>query len=281
MSFGQAIHDGKDPFGNPNAAADGTIDVTIDVTDMVIPAIPEQPTVNATQDGASFEGAAAGLTVTWPAIEPTDESPVDGYDVQYRVKDTTNTDPWLTTNVTVTGASATITGLAYSTTYEVQVRSKNVEGDSEWSPTGEGTIPSSLSVSFSSGSETVNEGSSATFTVTVSPAADRDLTIPVSASSSNAESNDYSVSGTPLSFVSGEMSKSFTILTTDDSDRDDETVNLAFGQLPAAVGVRHRRLPPQLTINDTTPRSAQRRRWRRKHPKLAFRVIRPSDVHRN
>ena len=56
-----SVHDGKDPFGNPNAAADGTIDVTIDVTDMVIPAIPEQPTVNATP------GAAAGLTVTWPA----------------------------------------------------------------------------------------------------------------------------------------------------------------------------------------------------------------------
>ena len=62
-----SVHDGNDPFGNPNAAADGTIDVTIDVTDMVIPAIPEQPTVNATP------GAAAGLTVTWTAIEPTDD----------------------------------------------------------------------------------------------------------------------------------------------------------------------------------------------------------------
>ena len=40
-----SVHDGNDPFGNPNAAADDTIDVTIDVTDMVIPAIPEQPTV--------------------------------------------------------------------------------------------------------------------------------------------------------------------------------------------------------------------------------------------
>ena len=28
------------------------------------------------------------LTVTWTAIEPTDASPVDGYDVQYRVEDT-------------------------------------------------------------------------------------------------------------------------------------------------------------------------------------------------
>ena len=173
-----SVHDGKDPFGNANEVVDATIVLTIEVTDMVIPAVPEQPTVNATR------GAAAGLTVTWTAIAAADESPVDGYDVQYRVKDTA---PWLTTNVTVTGASATITGLVYSTTYEVQVQARNSEGPSGWSPTGEGTIPARLDVTLSPGTLTVNEGSSATFTVTVSPAADRDLTISVSASSSNAQ----------------------------------------------------------------------------------------------
>ena len=109
-----SVRDSKDPFGNADTKADHTIAVTIDVTNMEVPAIPENPTVNATP------GAAAGLTVAWTAIEPTDASPVGGYDVQYRVKDTTNTDPWLTANVTVTGATATITGLEYSTTYEVQ-----------------------------------------------------------------------------------------------------------------------------------------------------------------
>ena len=38
-----SVHDGNDPFGNPNAAADDTIEVTIDVTNMEVPAIPEQP----------------------------------------------------------------------------------------------------------------------------------------------------------------------------------------------------------------------------------------------
>ena len=240
-----SVRDSKDPFGNADTTADHTIAVTIDVTNMEVPAIPEKPTVNATQ------GAAAGLTVAWTAIEPTDASPVDGYDVQYRVKDTTNTDPWLTANVTVTGATATITGLEYSTTYEVQVRSKNVEGVSGWSPTGEGTIPSSLSVSFSPGSQTVDEGSSATFTVTVSPTADRALSILVSATSSDAESGDYSVSGTPLAFASGDASKTFTVSTISDSDMDDEIVNLAFGQLPAAV-VAGTQATSQLTIEDTT-----------------------------
>ena len=175
-----SVRDSKDPFGNADTTADHTIAVTIDVTNMEVPAIPEKPTVNATQ------GAAAGLTVAWTAIEPTDASPVDGYDVQYRVKDTTNTDPWLTANVTVTGATATITGLEYSTTYEVQVRSKNVEGVSGWSPTGEGEIPSLLDVTLSPATRTVDEGSSATFTITVDPAADRTLSIPFSATSSVA-----------------------------------------------------------------------------------------------
>ena len=241
-----SVHDGKDPFGNANEVPDATIAVTINVTNMVIPAVPEEPTVNATR------GAAAGLTVASTAIASTDESPVDGYDVQYRVKDTTNTAPWLTTNVTVTGASATITGLVYSTTYEVQVQARNSEGPSGWSPTGEGTIPARLDVTLSPGTLTVNEGSSATFTVTVSPAADRALSIPVSASSSNAESDDYSVSGTPLTFASGDTTKTFTVSTTNDSDRNDETVNLAFGQLPAAVATATQSTA-QLTINDTTP----------------------------
>ena len=103
-----SVHDGKDPFGNANEVADATLDVTINVTDMVIPAVPEEPTVNATR------GSAAGLTVAWTAIAATGESPVAGYDVQYRVKDADPPVDW--TEVAVTTNRATITGLEYSTT---------------------------------------------------------------------------------------------------------------------------------------------------------------------
>ena len=243
-----SVHDSKDPFGNANTVADDTIEVTITVTNMDTPAVPDLPTVAATP------GAAAGLTVSWTAIEATTLAPVDGYDVQYRVKDT---DPsaWNTANVTVSGASATITDLAYSTTYEVQVQAKNAEGVSGWSPTGEGSIPSSLSVSFSPASQTVTEGNSATFTVTVSPDADRELLIPISVTRGSAESGDYTVSGLTngnLTFADTENSKTFTISTRNDSDRSDETVSLGFGQLPAAVGPGTP-FTAQLTIDDTTP----------------------------
>ena len=252
-----SVHDGKGPLGNANTAVDATIDVTINVGNLDIPDAPAEPTVTPTP------GAAAGLTVSWTAVTATETAPVDGYDVQYRKKDATPPADWSSASVTVTGATATITGLEYSTTYEVEVRSKNSEGESDWSPTGEGTIPSSLSVSFSPGSQTVNEGSSATFTVTVDPAADRSLSIPISVTLGSAEASDYSVSGLTnetLTFADTESSKTFTISTTNDSDRNDETVNLAFGQLPTAVGTGTQSTAT-LTINDTTPapRSNSRR----------------------
>ena len=241
-----SVHDGRDPFGDANTAVDASIDVTINVGNIDIPDAPAEPTVTPTR------GAAADLTVSWTAVTATETAPVDGYDVQYRKKDATPPADWSSASVTVTGATATITGLEYSTTYEVEVRSKNSEGESDWSPTGEGNIPSRLDVTFSPASQSVNEGSSATITVTVSPAADRALSIPVRASSSNAESGDYSPTSTTVSFGSGDSTKTFSISTTNDSDRSDETVSLAFGTLPAAVGTGTQSTA-QVTINDTTP----------------------------
>ena len=100
--------------------------------------------------------------------------------MQYRVKDAVPLADWLTADITVSGTTATITGLAYSTTYEVQVQARNSEGPSGWSDTGEGSIPSELNVTFSSGTYSVTEGNTATITVNVSPAADRSLSIPIS-----------------------------------------------------------------------------------------------------
>ena len=123
----------------------------------------------------------------------------------------------------MTGAAATITGLGYSTTYEVEVRSKNSEGESDWSPTGEGTIPSSLSVSFSPGSQTVNEGSSATFTVTVPDSGAssnaESLSTPISVTRGSAEASELQRFwidewDTTLTFADTESSKTFTVSTT-------------------------------------------------------------------
>ena len=238
-----SVTDGLDDYSSADSAVDDTITVTINVTNIDIPAIPEQPAVTATT------GSAAGLTVSWTALTSTETAPVDGYDVQYREKDANPVDDW--SEVSVTTNSATITGLDYSKTYEVQVRSKNSEGESGWSNSGEGSTPQLLNVTFSSGTYRATEGSSVTITVNVSPTADRVLSIPISVTDGSAESDDYEVSGTPLTFAIGDSTKMFTISANNDSDRDDETVNLAFGTLPDAVegGTPE---TATLTIDDTT-----------------------------
>ena len=116
-----SVTDGMDDYSNADTAEDDNIEVTINVTNIDIPAVPGQPTVTAAN------GAAAKLNVNWTAVTATPSAPVDGYDVQYQVKGA-NPPAWSTVNVTVSGTTATIIGLAYSTTYEVQVQAKNSEG---------------------------------------------------------------------------------------------------------------------------------------------------------
>ena len=112
-----------------------------------------------------------------------------------------------------------------------------------------------LEVSFSEAAYTVNEGNSVTITVNVSPDADRSVEVPVSISSDDAESGDYSVSGLTggkLSFASGDGSASFTITTAEDSDREVETIDLSFGELPESVS-EGTQATAQVNIKDTTP----------------------------
>ena len=119
-----------------------------------------------------------------------------------------------------------------------------------------------LEVAFGEAAYFVNEGSSVTVTVNVSPDSDRSLEIPVSIIDGTAESDDYSVSGLAngkLSFASGDGSATFTISTVDDADRDDESVDLSFGTLPDDVS-EGTQATAQVSIEDTTPAPNNNRR---------------------
>ena len=107
-------------------------------------------------------------------------------------------------------------------------------------------------VSFSSSSYSVNEGSTRTVTVRLSPAAGVSVTIPVTVTRGSAESGDYTVSGLTngnLIFSSTATSRTFTIEAEEDTDCDDETVNLGFGTLPSTV-TRGSPSTSTLTIDD-------------------------------
>ena len=122
-----------------------TIAVTVDVLDeLEPPASPAQPRVT-TVDTMS-------VAVSWMPPANAGRPPIMSYDVQRRIKD--SGDSYLISNRNESGPTARIENLDPQTTYEVQVRAVNAEGEGAWSPPGNGatdlTTPEALFVSFTS-----------------------------------------------------------------------------------------------------------------------------------
>jgi len=110
-------------------------------------------------------------------------------------------------------------------------------------------------VSFSSSTYTVEEGSSVSVTVTLSAAPASAVTIPINHTpQGGASSADYSGVPTGVSFSTTETSKSFSFsATTDNTDETGESVKLTFGTLPSGVSAGST-TEATVTINDrTTP----------------------------
>ena len=111
------------------------------VTDAVEPPqAPAAPTVTA--------ASATSLTVTWSA--PDNDGPaITDYDYRHRTASPTGN--WTeVTGTTITTLSATITGLAEGTSYDVQVRATNDEGTGDWSDSGTESTDANAAPSFDS-----------------------------------------------------------------------------------------------------------------------------------
>ena len=128
-------------FGTPASAftltvraSDGTasadVTVTVGVTDVdEAPGKPGAPTVSATA------GSTTSLDVSWAA--PANTGPaITGYDLRYRAG---TSGGWTDGPQDETGTTAAIGSLTASTSYQVQVRATNAEGDGAWSDAGTGT----------------------------------------------------------------------------------------------------------------------------------------------
>ena len=76
------------------------------------------------------------LDVAWERPVSDNGSAVTGYDVRYRAG---SSGAWTSWPHTTTARKTTITGLTNSTTYEVQVRAKNLRGNGFWSTGVKGT----------------------------------------------------------------------------------------------------------------------------------------------
>ena len=141
------------------AVIDGTVTVsaavTINVTDQNEPPLAmTAPIVMVTQESAT------SLEVSWTEPTNTGRPNIDSYDLQYRVG---NTGGFINGPQNRTGTSAPIGKLTANTSYEVQVRATNAEGDGAWSVAGSGTTGTTTTadtpgVSVSPTALTVTEG---------------------------------------------------------------------------------------------------------------------------
>ena len=112
--------------------------ITVTVTDVAgeAPGVPATPTVTS--------ASVTSVTVTWAA--PSNPGPaITSYDLQYRMGNSGDFTPW---TEDVTGTSATITGLAEDTEYEVQVQATNDEGTGGWSEAGSGATDANAAPVF-------------------------------------------------------------------------------------------------------------------------------------
>ena len=135
--------------------ADQTITVTVTDVAGEAPGVPATPTVTS--------ASVTSVTVTWAA--PSNPGPaITSYDLQYRMGNSGDFTPW---TEDVTGTSATITGLAEDTEYEVQVQATNDEGTGGWSEAGSGSTDANAAPVFTSPATfTAAENQTAVGTVT-------------------------------------------------------------------------------------------------------------------
>ena len=101
----------------------------------VVPTIPGKPT------GLMLTAGDTQLSAAWTAPASDGGAAITGYDVEYKTDSATDqagsnnnpTSGWVDVNVSVSGRTATITGLTNGTDYDVRVRAENSEGTGDWS----------------------------------------------------------------------------------------------------------------------------------------------------
>ena len=109
---------------------DGTSEVLIAVTIEVADRTDEQPLAPETP---TVRGAGAtSLFVSWPEPDSTGRPEIEGYDVRYRAG---TGGAWTEGPQDVTARGTHIRDLAEDTSYQVQVRAQNSDGEGPWSGT--------------------------------------------------------------------------------------------------------------------------------------------------
>ena len=129
-----------------------TITVTV-INDDEPPATPKAP--------RAPEVTTSSVTIQWD--QPANTGPrITGYDVQYKTSSATE---WTARSHNGTDRTATVSGLSEGNSYEFQVRARNDEGESDWSPSVT-RVPNAAPRITSAASVTVDEGEMLAYQIT-------------------------------------------------------------------------------------------------------------------
>ena len=184
------------------------------VTNAYVLTPPGQP---AAPSVSSVANSTTSLSVTWTA--PTNTGPaIDDYNLRYREG---TSGPWIPSpqGMSVSGTSATITGLTANTLYQVQVQATNSDGNGPWSPSGSGqtNTAGNSTPTFSS--------STASRSVAENSAAGTDVGAPVTATDVDNDQLTYTLEGIDEA--------SFTIVSTSGQIRTRSGVTYDYETTPS------------------------------------------------
>ena len=170
-----------------NSGATVAVTVTINITDANEPPLaPGTPEVLRQSD--------TSLSVSWVAPVNTGRPAITGYDLQYRQGISGNWRDVPQEDVSVSGRSATITGLSEDTQYQVQVRATNDEGNGPYSQPGFGGTGTG---NPGNNPPTFDEGTLTTRSFPENTPPNRNIGAPVMATDQDAgETLTYSLHGT-------------------------------------------------------------------------------------
>ena len=187
-----------------NGGTAASVTVTITITDVnEAPERPAAPTVTATA------ALTTSLSVSW--TEPATTGPdIDDYDLRYRAG---TSGSWSNSHQNVTATLTTIGSLDAGTSYQVQVRATNDEGDSNWSPSGSGSTTAEATPTVSISADTTSavfKQDGITYTLTRSGSTTAALPVEVTLTQTKDFLATTALSKT-VTIAVGQSTKTFTV----------------------------------------------------------------------
>ena len=162
------------------------------------------------------------MVVSWTPPNNTGRPEIAGYDVQYRKSSET---AWTPGPQAVADTNAALTGLEPSTTYYVQVRANNDEGDSPWTSTlSRSTRSLSPGIAITKTSVTVTEGNTTTYFIVLGSQPTTSVSVSLSGYGSTAVSisQNYHIFNTE----DWNTPRAVTVTASEDADSRDKTVTI-------------------------------------------------------